>query len=74
DIPRAVAVGLKKAAEVSKKAAAIIRMGGLKTAEGKKALVTFDRELRLDHKLNPGTTADLTAASLFIAILCGLRP
>ncbi len=74
DIPRAVAIGLKKAEEISKKATAIIRMGGLKTAKGKKALVTFDRELRLDHKLNPGTTADLTAASLFIAILCGLRP
>jgi len=74
DIPRAVAIGLKKAEEVSRKAAAIIRMGGLKTAEGKKALLSFDRELRVDLKLNPGTTADLTAAALLIAILCGLRP
>ena len=74
DIPRAVAIGLKKAEEISKKAAEIIRLGGLKTAKGKKALLTFDKELRLDHKLNPGTTADLTAASLLIAILCGLRP
>jgi triphosphoribosyl-dephospho-CoA synthase len=74
DIPRAVAIGLKKAEEISKKAAAIIHMGGLKTDEGKKALQTFDKELRVDRKLNPGTTADLTAASLLIAILCGLRP
>lgn len=74
DIPKAVEIGLKKAEEISRKAATIIRMGGLKTAEGKKALLNFDRELRLDHKLNPGTTADLTAASLLIAIICGLRP
>lgn len=74
DISSAVAIGLEKAKEVSKKAARIIRMGGLKTAEGKKALLTFDRELREEHMLNPGTTADLTAASLLIAILCGLRP
>ncbi len=74
DIPKAVEIGLKKAEEISRKAAAILHMGGLKTVEGKKALLNFDRELRLDHKLNPGTTADLTAASLLIAIICGLRP
>jgi triphosphoribosyl-dephospho-CoA synthase len=74
DIPKAVEIGLKKAEKISRKAATIIRMGGLKTAEGKKALLNFDRELRLDHKLNPGTTADLTATSLLIAIICGLRP
>lgn len=74
DISQAVTIGLKKAEEVSKKAVEIIRKGGLKTAEGKKALQTLDRELRRDRRLNPGTTADLTAASLLIAILCGLRP
>jgi triphosphoribosyl-dephospho-CoA synthetase len=29
----------------------------------------FDRELRADRNLNPGTTADLTASSLFVFFL-----
>jgi triphosphoribosyl-dephospho-CoA synthase len=74
EIPKAVEFGLVKAKEVSQKAATILQLGGLETVEGKKALVRFDQELRVDRRLNPGTTADLTAASLFIAILCGLRP
>jgi triphosphoribosyl-dephospho-CoA synthase len=74
DIPKAVAFGLSKAKEVSAKAATILQMGGLTTSKGKKALLAFDKELQVDPTLSPGTTADLTAAALLIAILCGLRP
>ena len=74
DIQKAVESGLVKAKEVSEKAAKIIRIGGLKTVEGEKALLALDRELRMGRELNPGTTADLTASSLLIAVLCGVRP
>jgi triphosphoribosyl-dephospho-CoA synthase len=38
---------------------------------GPDALAAFDRELRSDG-LNPGATADLTTAALFVALLSGL--
>ena len=72
DIAKAVEMGMKKAREVSKRADEILRLGGLTTTEGREALFRFDEELR-SRGLNPGTTADLTAASLMIAILNGLR-
>jgi triphosphoribosyl-dephospho-CoA synthase len=65
--------GRKVAEEVSKKAAAILRKGGMLTAEGRTLVLEFDYELR-KRRINPGTTADLTAASLMLAILGGLRP
>lgn len=38
---------------------------------GPQERVIFDRQLRADE-LNPGTTADLTAAALYVALLSGL--
>jgi len=36
---------------------------------------SLDDELRKDgNRRNPGTTADITAAGLFLALCCGLRP
>ena len=67
--------GKEKAVEVSSDAKAILELGGLETAKGKKSLAAFDRKLRLSqNKCNPGTTADLTAAALALCTLSGYRP
>jgi triphosphoribosyl-dephospho-CoA synthase len=68
-------VGLEKAKEVSAQAKNVLKAGGLTTLEGKKSLQQLDQKLRdHHHKLNPGTTADLTATTLALAILNGYRP
>lgn len=75
DVREAVKIGLAKAVEVSKRARDVLELGSLLTQEGRKALSKFDEDLRLPgNELNPGTSADLTASSLMIATLCGLRP
>jgi len=67
--------GLNKAKEVSAQAKHMLKTGGLTTSEGEKNLQQFDQKLRDPaHQLNPGTTADLTAAVLAIAILKGYKP
>lgn len=53
---------------VSEDAKIILDMGGILTEEGRLQLVNFDQDL-LHKKYNPGTTADLTASSLMIALL-----
>lgn len=72
NVSEAVKIGMKTAEEVSEKAREILQLGGLKTSEGRGALFKFDGELKT-RKLNPGTTADLTAASLMLALLNNLR-
>jgi triphosphoribosyl-dephospho-CoA synthase len=68
-------VGKEKAQEVSLDAKAVLELGGIETAKGKKSLRQFDRKLRLSgNKCNPGTTADLTAAALALCTLSGYRP
>jgi triphosphoribosyl-dephospho-CoA synthase len=68
-------VGKNKAQEVSSEAKAVLELGGLESAKGKKSLWQFDRKLRLSkNKCNPGTTADLTAAALALCTLSGYRP
>jgi len=68
-------VGKEKAQEVSSDAKAVLELGGLETAKGKKSLRQFDKKLRLSkNKCNPGTTADLTAAALALCTLSGYRP
>lgn len=55
--------------DVRRRAAEVLRLGGLSTPEGRAAGVALDRHLRSDgNKLNPGTTADLIAACLFVAL------
>lgn len=65
--------GKKIAEEVSREAKAILRKGGMLTAEGRRLVIKFDKKLRR-RRINPGTTADLTASSLMLSILDGLRP
>ncbi len=65
--------GKKIAERVSEKARAIIKEGGMLTSKGGALITKFDEELR-ENGINPGTTADLTASSLMLAILDGMRP
>lgn len=63
-------LGPEAAAGVSARAAAILAIGGVRTPEGRAELDKFDAELRHSgNARNPGTTADLTAAALFVALL-----
>ena len=42
----------------------------MRTAAGRAALAQFDADLRdAQNSRNPGTTADLTAAALFVALI-----
>jgi triphosphoribosyl-dephospho-CoA synthase len=67
--------GLEKAREISSDAKRVLDLGGLETAEGRQGLAEFDRKLRKSgNRLNPGTTADLTAAVLTLCTLGGYRP
>ncbi|RCW48738.1 triphosphoribosyl-dephospho-CoA synthase [Halanaerobium sp. MA284_MarDTE_T2] len=64
--------GSKTADLVSQKALKIIDRGGLKTKTGQKMTEEFDGFLRSrEEKVNPGTTADLITAALFLSILIG---
>jgi len=68
-------VGMEKARQVSALAKDVLENGGLKTPAGRKKLRLFDAFLRLDgNNLNPGTTADITAAAIALAALNGYRP
>lgn len=60
---------------VSNQAGQVLEVGGLSTSEGRQRVQELDQKLHdADHKLNPGTTADLTSAVLAVAILAGYRP
>jgi triphosphoribosyl-dephospho-CoA synthase len=67
--------GVEKANEVSKEALKVLQLGGLETREGKESMLEFDKFLRSSgNNLNPGTTADITAAALALCNLNGYRP
>ncbi|MFO0849323.1 MAG: triphosphoribosyl-dephospho-CoA synthase [Gemmataceae bacterium] len=63
------------AADVQQRVEHVLELGGLETPEGRAAGVALDRHLRSDgNKLNPGTTADLVTACLFVALREGKIP
>jgi triphosphoribosyl-dephospho-CoA synthase len=65
--------GAEAAARVSDGAREVLAAGGVRTAAGRRALQSFDAALRQpDNALNPGTTADLVTATLFVAVLEGI--
>jgi triphosphoribosyl-dephospho-CoA synthase len=67
--------GLEKAREVSSDAKRVLELGSLETVAGKQGLAELDKKLRgSGNSLNPGTTADLTAAALALCTLSGYRP
>ena len=55
-------------ARVKADAKIILDKGGILTEEGRSLIEKFDQDL-MKNKYNPGTTADLTASSLMIALL-----
>jgi triphosphoribosyl-dephospho-CoA synthase len=57
---------------VSRLAADALAAGGVRTEAGRQSIEAMDAALRDPRNLaNPGTTADLTAATLFTALLAG---
>jgi triphosphoribosyl-dephospho-CoA synthase len=61
--------GLAVAEDVQRRAIEVERLGGIASPEGRRAGVALDTHLRSDgNKLNPGTTADLITACLFVAL------
>lgn len=64
--------GLDRAASVSRLAVTVLAEGGVRTEAGRLAVARFDRSLRDErHSANPGTTADITAATIFVLLLAG---
>ncbi|HEY7601967.1 MAG TPA: triphosphoribosyl-dephospho-CoA synthase [Methylomirabilota bacterium] len=62
--------GAAAAAAVARRARAVVRAGGLGTIRGRAAARRLDQDLRQDgNRLNPGTSADLVAAALFVWLL-----
>jgi triphosphoribosyl-dephospho-CoA synthase len=65
--------GVAEAAEAGRRAGRILAAGWPRSDAGRMALEEFDVWLRAEgHKRNPGTTADLVAASLFVALREGI--
>ncbi len=65
--------GADAAARVSEGAREVLSAGGVRTAAGRRALRSFDASLRgSGNALNPGATADLVTATLFVAVLEGI--
>lgn len=62
--------GAELARKVSRQARAVLAAGGVRSGEGRQAIEDMDRALRdARNSGNPGTTADLTAAALFVVLL-----
>ena len=64
--------GWDVARDVSRQAKAVLEAGGSFSQAGRQALQEFDRAIRDPrHRLNPGTTADIIAATLFVFLTEG---
>jgi triphosphoribosyl-dephospho-CoA synthase len=67
--------GSARAEEVSRRARGVVEAGGVRTAGGRAAIAAMDRSLRdPPTSANPGTTADLTVAAIFVVLLGGGWP
>ena len=65
-------LGREAAAAVSQRARAVLDAGGVRSAAGRQDIAALDRELRDERNTrNPGATADLTGAAIFVALLEG---
>ena len=65
--------GAAAAQRVSAGAREVLAAGGVRSEGGRRALVSFDASLReAGNALNPGTTADLVTATLFVALVEGM--
>jgi triphosphoribosyl-dephospho-CoA synthase len=68
--------GNEIATEVNKKAKEVIKSGGIFTKEGNELIKRLDQYLRTSQKrqINPGSISDITATTIFLALLQGFRP
>lgn len=67
--------GRETAEHVSRMAGEVVAQGGVFTEEGRLAVQRFDALVRDgERRLNPGTTADLMAASLFVLLVSDFAP
>jgi triphosphoribosyl-dephospho-CoA synthase len=65
--------GAEAAGRVAAGARQVLVAGGVRSLGGRSALAEFDASLRQDgNALNPGTTADLVTAVIFVALLEGV--
>jgi triphosphoribosyl-dephospho-CoA synthase len=63
-------LGRSEAERISERAREVLAAGGTGSTVGRAELAAFDQELRdMRNSRNPGTTADLTCAALFVVIL-----
>jgi triphosphoribosyl-dephospho-CoA synthase len=60
--------GIEVAEDISQKAAEILETTEIQTDKRLEALKKFDEYLH-ENKYNPGTTADFTAASIFVSLI-----
>ena len=64
--------GERMANAVSRRATDVLAAGGVRSEDGRRALAEMDAFLRSDDNIaNPGTSADLTAAAIFVFLLSG---
>lgn len=62
--------GLAAAERVSRQAREALDAGGVRSDEGRRAVEEMDRAMRdARNSHNPGTTADLTAAAIFVTLI-----
>ncbi len=65
-------LGSDAAVTVQRRARAVLDAGGVRSMAGREATAALDRELRDEaNTLNPGATADLTGASIYVVLLEG---
>jgi len=63
-------LGIEAAADVQDRARNVLERGGVRTPAGRDGVAALDADLRDPRNTrNPGATADLTAAALFVALL-----
>ncbi|MFW9896708.1 MAG: triphosphoribosyl-dephospho-CoA synthase [Candidatus Thorarchaeota archaeon] len=66
--------GIEAAFYVSESAKRILQKGGISTDEGLELTLKLDEELqKKEGNLNPGTTADLLAGTIFCALIFGFK-
>lgn len=68
--------GNEVATEVKARASEVIKSGGIFTEHGRNLIQELDQYLKFSNhrNINPGSIADLTSTTIFIALLMGYRP
>jgi triphosphoribosyl-dephospho-CoA synthase len=62
--------GLDAAEQVSRRARTVVEEGGVRSVAGRLAIDDMDRSMRdARNSLNPGSTADLTTAAIFVELV-----